>query len=105
MATSPAFAEQVVEAAGLGQRLSCRAMFGEYGYHLDGTFIALACDGHFYLKPTAALIEHGLDLPSAPPYKGAKDHALADALLDHPDLLRRVLLDTLAHLPPPKAKR
>jgi TfoX/Sxy family transcriptional regulator of competence genes len=25
-------------------------MFGEYGFHLDGKFIALACENSFFIK-------------------------------------------------------
>lgn len=105
MATDTSFAESVPDLAGLGDRLTCRKMFGEYGYHLDGVFIALACDNSLFLKQTAAIDALGLEFPMRPPYLGAKTYPVIDDLLDEPDTLRRLLLATLEHLPPPKAKK
>jgi len=103
MATEPSFVEYVIDQAGLGDRLRYRKMFGEYGFHLDGKFVAMACDNSFFLKATPALAKHGLDLPARPPYPGAKPYPVADELLDQPQKLRRVLQDTAAQLPAPKA--
>ena len=105
MGTDESFVEHVVDQAGLGSRFTSRKMFGEYGFHLDGKFIALACDNSFFIKETEALARHGLELPYAPPYPGAKPYPVADELIDDPDLLRQVLLDTAALLPEPKPKR
>ena len=105
MATNPAFVEHILDQAGLPGRLTGRKMFGEYGFHLDGKFLALACDNSFFVKATQALDEHGLDLPPRPPYPGAKPYPVADELLDDPGLLRQVLLDTAAHLPERKPKK
>lgn len=104
MATEPSFVAHVVDQAGLGNRFVPRKMFGEYGFHLDGKFIALACENSFFIKETAALAQHGIALPSRPPYPGAKPYPMADELLDNPPLLQRVLLDTAACLPEPKPK-
>jgi TfoX/Sxy family transcriptional regulator of competence genes len=105
MATDGSFVEYILDQAGLGDRLTYRKMFGEYGFHLDGKFVALACDNSFFLKRTRALEDHALDLPEAPPYPGAKPYPVADELLDDPDLLGRVLQDTAALLPLPKPKK
>jgi TfoX/Sxy family transcriptional regulator of competence genes len=104
MSTDSAFIEHVLDQAGLGDRLRARKMFGEYGFHLDGVFIALACDNSFFIKETPALAAHGLDLPTRPPYSGAKPYPVADELLDEPERLAAVLCDSLAHLPPPKKR-
>jgi TfoX/Sxy family transcriptional regulator of competence genes len=82
MATDASFAESVPDLAGLGDRLTCRKMFGEYGYHLDGVFIALACDNSLFLKHTPAIEAAGLDFPMRPPYPGAKPYPVIDELLD-----------------------
>lgn len=105
MASDPSFIEHVLECSSLEGRLVARKMFGDYGFHLDGKFIALGCENSFYIKATEALDKHGLDLPMGPPYPGAKDYPIADELLDDPELFRQVLLDTLACLPAPKPKR
>ncbi len=104
MATDRAYVEYVVEQAGLGSRLSFRKMFGEYALYLDGKVVALACDNSLFVKPTAAAAL-STQLPRRPPYPGARDHALADELLDDPDALRRLLTETAALLPAPKPRR
>ncbi|AKS41599.1 TfoX/Sxy family protein [Wenzhouxiangella marina] len=104
MATDPSFIEHALDQSGLAGRLTARKMFGEYGFHLDGKFVAMACDNSFFIKATPALARHGLDLPMRPPYPGAKDYPVADELLDAPEQLRGLLIDTAAELPPPKPK-
>jgi len=105
MATAPGFIEHVLDTAGLGDRLTARKMFGEYGFHFEGKFIALACDDSLFVKATPALERHGLELPRRPPYSGAKPYPVADQLLDDPEALRRLLIDSAAELPPPKQKK
>lgn len=105
MATDQSFVDHITDQARLGDRLTCRKMFGEFGFHLDGKFVAMACDDSFFLKATRALEDHGLDLPRRPPYPGAKPYPVADELIDDPELLARVLLATAALLPEAKAKR
>lgn len=80
-------------------------MFGEYGFHLDGKFVAMACDNSFFVKQTDALATNGLDLPMRPPYPEAKPYPVADELLDDAELLQKLLRETAAHLPEPKPKR
>ena len=72
MATDPSFIEHILDQADLPKRLTGRIMFGEYGFHLDGKFLALACDNSFFIKETQAIDNHRLDLPMRPPYPGAK---------------------------------
>jgi len=79
-------------------------MFGEYGFHLDGKFIALACENSIFIKETEAFVRLDCDLPFRSPYPGAKPYPVAGELLDDPKLLQRVLLDTAALLPEPKPK-
>jgi TfoX/Sxy family transcriptional regulator of competence genes len=104
MATDESFINHVMTRAGLGSRFTCRKMFGEYGFHLDGKFVALASDNRFFIKHTAAISENGLELPTRSPYPGAKPYPLADELLGKPAILKRLLLDTAASLPEPKPK-
>ncbi len=105
MATEQSFVEYILDQARLKERLTSRKMFGEYGFHLDSKFVALACDNSFFVKATTAIEAHGLDLPMRPPYPGAKPYPVADELLDDPELLNRLLVDTAALLPEPKAKK
>lgn len=105
MATDPGFIAHVLDQAGLGDRFTARKMFGEYGFHLDGKFVALACDDSFFVKATPAIERHAPDLPMRPPYPGAKPYPVADELLDDPEALNRLLVDTANELPPPKPKK
>ena len=105
MATEESFIKHVLDQADLGSRLICRKMFGEYGFHLDGKFVALACDNSFFIKHTQAIAANGLKLPTRSPYTGAKPYPVADELLNNPEILKRVLLETAAILPEPKPKR
>lgn len=104
MATDRSFVEYIADQARLGSRLTYRKMFGEYGFHLDGKFVAMACDNSFFLKATRAIEDHGLELPRRPPYPGAKPYPVADELIDDRERLARVLLDTAALLPEPKVE-
>ncbi|WP_206212341.1 TfoX/Sxy family protein [Wenzhouxiangella sp. XN79A] len=99
------FHRHLLDAAGLAERLTARAMFGEYGVHFEGGFIALACRGSCFIKAAPALERHGPDLPMRPPYPGAKPYPVADELLDETETLRQLLIDTAAELPPPKSKK
>jgi TfoX/Sxy family transcriptional regulator of competence genes len=104
MATDAGFLDYIAEQAGLGARLSHKKMFGEYALYVDGKVVAFACDNSLFVKPSpaAALAP---ELPMGPPYPVAKDHVIADALLDEPERLRRLLLETSVLMPAPKPKK
>lgn len=102
MATDTGFIDYVTEVAHLGARLTHRKMFGEYALYVDERVVAFACDGSLFVKRSAAAARLAPDLPLGPPYPGAKDYVIADALLDDADALRRLLLETAALMPPPK---
>lgn len=105
MATDIHFVQHVLDQAGLNDRLVSSRMFGEFGFHLDGKFVAMACDNIFFVKATDALEKLALHLPMRSPYPGAKPYPVADALLDEPERLHQFLVDTAAHLPTPKPKK
>ena len=105
MATERSFVDYVIETAGLGSRLTDKRLFGEYALYVDGKVVAFACDNSLFIKPSKAVTALAPDLPQGPPYPGAKDYPIADELLDEPEALRRLLLDTAALMPPPKEKK
>lgn len=105
MATEQTFVDYVLEQAALGDRLTSKKMFGEFAFYVDGRVVALACDNHFFLKPSAAVGELAPNLPERPPYPGARPCRVADELLDEPELLSRLILRTAELLPLPKAKK
>jgi TfoX/Sxy family transcriptional regulator of competence genes len=104
MSTDRDFVDYVAEQAGLGERLSARRMFGEYGLYVDGTVVAFCADNSLFLKrvpETVALLE---DLPQRELFPGSKPYALADELLDDPARLHDRLLALQRVLPKPKPK-
>ena len=105
MATDKSFVEYVIETAGLGSRLTHKKLFGEFALYLDGKVVAFACDNSLFIKPSRAATLLAPDLPQGPPYPQAKDYPIADELLDDPDALRRLILDTAELMPPPKVKK
>lgn len=104
MATERAFVDYVFEQIGLGARMRCHKMFGEYALYLDDKVVAFACDNSLFVKPTEAATRLAPALPQRPPYPGAKDYPVADELLDDGDALRALMLATAEALPAPKPK-
>ena len=105
MATDADFADYVREQAAAAGDVVLKKMFGEYGVYVDGVIVALACDNQLFLKPTPATAARLADAPMAPPYPGAKPHAVIDEWLDDPETLAALLRDTKNALPPPKPKK
>lgn len=105
MATEAKFVDYVIELTGLGARLTYKKMFGEYALYVDGKVVAFACDNSLFVKPSQASATIAPDLPLGPPYPVAKDHIVADALLDEPERLRTLLVETSLLMPTPKAKK
>jgi TfoX/Sxy family transcriptional regulator of competence genes len=86
--------------------LSIRKMFGEYGVWVDGKTVGLVCNDQLFIKPTAEGRELALDVPEAPPYRGAKPSMLIDAeLWDDAEWLCELVRATAAALPAPKPKK
>jgi TfoX/Sxy family transcriptional regulator of competence genes len=105
MATESSFVDYVHETVRLGSRLTHKKMFGEYALYLDEKVVAFACDNSLFIKPSQAAASLAPELPQGPPYPGAKDYPVADELLDDPDLLRQLILETAALMPLPKPKK
>jgi TfoX/Sxy family transcriptional regulator of competence genes len=104
MATDASFLEYITETAHLAG-LTYRKMFGEYALYLDGKVVAFACDNSLFIKPSQAAARLAPGLPRRPPYPGAKDYPVADELLDDPEALRRLIVETAVLMPPPKEKK
>lgn len=105
MATSQDFVEYVTEQIALGDRLAHKKMFGEYAFYVDGKVVGFACDNSLFVKPSPAAAKLAPELPQRPPYPGAKDYPVADELLDDSEVIRTLILETAALMPPPKAKK
>ncbi|MGL6290966.1 MAG: TfoX/Sxy family protein [Silanimonas sp.] len=104
MATDTDFADYVREQGAAAGSVTLKKMFGEYAVYVDGIVVALACDNQLFLKPTPATAVRLAEAPMAPPYPGAKPHAVIDEWLDDPEALAALLRDTASALPPPKPK-
>lgn len=104
MATDTDFADYVREQASGAGDVMLKKMFGEYAVYVDGVVVALACDNQLFLKATPATAARVAAAPVAPPYPGAKPHAVIDEWLDDPEALAALLRDTAKALPPPKPK-
>ena len=104
MATDQDFIDYVLEQSGLAGELTYKRMFGEFGFYLDGRFIAVAADNMLFLKPTEAVRALLPTVTEGRPYPEARPWFLVDEALDDPELLRRLLQATAAELPPQAAK-
>jgi TfoX/Sxy family transcriptional regulator of competence genes len=104
MASNAEFVEYVMGQLSGGEFL-CRRMFGEYGIHMDGKFVACICDNQLFVKPTAAGRDVLVTPKLTPPYEGAGiDYFLIEDVEDK-DLLRRLFTASWAELPMPKPKK
>lgn len=104
MASDIGFVEYVIEQSQLAARLGHKRLFGEFALYLNEKVVAFVCDNSLFLKNTQAAAQLAPDCPMLPPYPMAKPHPMANALLDEPDLLRKVLLAIEAELPAPKPR-
>ncbi|QEA12956.1 TfoX/Sxy family protein [Comamonas flocculans] len=105
MATSTQFIDHLTEQLALGDRFTVRKMFGEYALYLDGKVVALACDNSLFVKPSEAGTRLAPTLPRRPPYPGAKAYPVADELLDCPQALQELLVQTALLMPAPKPRK
>lgn len=104
MATDSSFIDYVIAQAALGERVTFKRMFGEYGIYVDGRIVAFACDNSLFVKASDATSTLTADLPRRPPYPGAKPYPVADELLDDAERLQALLASTAAAMPEPKPK-
>lgn len=94
----------IADQSGLGTRLACKRMFGEYALYLNSKVVALVCDNQLFLKPTDAG-RALLGAPTeAPAYPGSRNYFLLQEELEDPALLRQAFEVTESVLPPPKPK-
>lgn len=104
MASSAEFVQFVFDQISSAGNITCRKMFGEYGFHRDGKYFACICDDQFFVKITnagRALMPH---CETAPPYEGAKP-CFVISKLDDKDFLADLIQKTCDELPAPKPKK
>ena len=92
----------------LGEQVSCRRMFGEYGLFAHGKYFACVCDNQLFFKATPSgrtLLGSALgSCQLEPPYPGAAPYLLVTQLEDR-ELLSRLLEATCRELPEPKPRK
>lgn len=107
MASTLEFAEYVYEQMAHAGDISYRKMFGSFGIYMNQKFIGLICDDQLFVKPTTVgRAISGVPMEE-PPFEGAKDWFLIEAVEDR-DLLTRLLVATweeLLFLKPKKPKK
>lgn len=104
MATKASTAEYLVDQ--LGDGVTCKKMFGEYGLYLDGKMFALICDDQLFLKATAGGRALLGEVAEAPPYPGAKlAFVIPGDRWDDAEWLAELAAVTTRELPAPKPKR
>jgi TfoX/Sxy family transcriptional regulator of competence genes len=104
MASSSDTVQYIIDQAGLGSRLVCKKMFGEFALYLDNKIVALICDNQLFLKPTLEGRAYLGVVSEVPPYPGAKNFFVLASELEDPDRLSEALKITAAALPEPKPK-
>lgn len=105
MATDQSFVTFLLDQADAALDFRARKMFGEYGFYVRDTFVALACDNRFFVKQTEAGRAYLGEVVEAPPYPGAKPHFLIEEGLEDGAWLSGLLAATQAALPAPKPKK
>ncbi|OWP65046.1 competence protein TfoX [Hymenobacter amundsenii] len=104
MASTPQFAEFVVEQFNSSGHVTARKMFGEYTLYWDAKPFALVCDNKLYVKPTAAGRAFLPEVTEAAPYPGAKPCFLVEEQLEDREWLANLARLTVEELPEPKPK-
>ena len=105
MATHKTTVEFILQKLRLSDRISARAMFGEYALYADGKVVALVCDNLLYVKILAASQELERPCEKGEPYPGAKPHYIVEeGQLTTVENLPGILLAVAESLPEKKKK-
>lgn len=92
----------------LGEQVSCRRMFGEYGLFAHGKYFACVCGNQLFFKATPGgrtVLASALGFCQLePPCLGAAPYLLVTRLEDR-ELLSRLLKATCRELPEPKPRK
>ena len=100
MATRKETADYLADQMTGAGAVSIRKMFGEYGVHRDGKFVALICDDRLFVKPSEASRALLPDAEMAPPYPGAKPHPVVpEEMWEDRDALSALIAKTAEALP------
>ena len=103
MASSKEYLDFILEQLSSLDRVSYRAMMGEYIIYLRGKIVGGIYDDRFLVKPTASSLAMMPGAAREFPYEGAKEMLLVDNVDDR-EFLRRLLEAMYEELPAPKKK-
>lgn len=106
MASAQSTVDYIVDQLGGPEVVTAKKMFGEYGLYFENKMVALVCDGHLYIKPSASGRQFIGTPTEAPPYPGAKPcFLISGERWDDGAWLSQLVRLTAAELPLPKKKQ
>ncbi len=101
MASSKEYLDFILEQLSMLDKISCKAMMGEYIIYYKGKIIGGIYDDRFLVKNVKAAQEKMPDALLELPYEGAKEMLLVDNV-DDKEFLRDLLEAMYNELPAPK---
>jgi len=105
MASSKEYLQFIVEQSSEGpDRLTFRAMMGEYVLYYRGKVVGGLYDDRFLVKPTASALRLMPDAPRQIPYEGAREMLLVENVDDRA-FLTELLCAMADELPFPRPKK
>ena len=105
MASHKDYVDYVAEQLREAGAIRSRKMFGEYGLYCDDIFFAVICCDQLFVKSTPAGEAAFPQLPTAPPYEGAKDYIWVEDVEDRNTMTALTRLTCLALQAQPKKRR
>ena len=103
MASSKEYLDSILEQLSMLDKISCKAMMGEYIIYYKGKIIGGIYDDRFLVKNVKATQEKMPDALLELPYEGAKEMLLVDNV-DDKEFLRDLLEAMYNELPAPKKR-
>ncbi len=104
MASSKEYLDYVLDQLSLVNRISSRAMMGEYILYCNGKIFGGIYDDRLLIKPTKSALERIPDAQRELPYDGAKEMLLVEDLDDR-EFLRDLVTAVCEDLPAAKKRR
>lgn len=103
MATSKEYLNYILEQLSGLDKITYRAMMGEYIIYYKGRIAGGICDNRFLVKPVKAAVALLPDAPLEKPYDGAKEMLVIENTEDR-EFLAKLFNTMYDELPVPKKK-
>ena len=104
MASSREYLEFILEQLSGLEKITYRAMMGEFILYYRGRIVGGIYDDRFLVKPTKSALAMMPDADREIPYEGAKEMLLVDNV-DNREFLTELLETMYEELPAPKQKK